>query len=318
MTQDRDFENDLMAFLAGLFPSLTARKGVAGRDRVAKAFEHYFRTGGHEESSSFVRERYEISVKNGLSIPDMARYELGSALAILVNTPPTIFWILYYIYSHEILDGIRKEIELIMTTTTSDSGELTYSLDVTDAKAHCPLLASTYQEVLRKVAIGTSIREVMQDTTLNEQWSLMRNALIQMPSGVIHRDASVWGNDVDNFSPRRFMKDHPQKTPSGKRPNPAVFRAFGGGTTLCPGRHFATTEILAVVTMFIMRYEMVPVAGTWPVLTTERTKQAAVILEPDHDVEVRILARKGYEDGRWAFSLKNAGIIFALATEDAA
>ena len=306
-----------MAFLAGLFPSLTARKGVAGREALVKAFEHYFRMGNHQKSSAFVLDRYNISIKNGLSITDLARYEIGSALAILTNTPPTIFWILYYIYSRDILEDLRKEIEVIMTSNTNEIGEIVHSIDVTDAKEHCPLLASTYQEVLRLVSIGTSIREVMQDTTLNGQWLLKRNALIQMPSGVIHRDRAVWGSDVDDFNPRRFMKNEIPKTDNGKRPNPAAFRAFGGGTTLCPGRHFATTEILAVVTMFLVRYDIKPVGGMWPALTTERTKQAAIILEPDQDVQVEVSARSGFEDGKWAFGLKNSGAIFALATEDA-
>ena len=140
-----------------------------------------------------------------------------------------------------------------MTTTVSTTGEVTRSIDISNAKIHCPLLASTYQEVLRKCSIGTSIREVNQDTILNNQWLLKKDALIQMPTSVIHRDPSVWGTDVDEFNPRRFMKNEPQKTENGKKPNPAAFRAFGGGTTLCPGRHFATTETFAVVTMLVMR-----------------------------------------------------------------
>lgn len=306
-----------MAFLAGLFPSLTARKGMAGREKLVKAFEYYFRTGGHKNSSPFVQDRYDISVKNGLSVPDLARYELGSALAILVNTPPTIFWMIYFIYSQtELLAEIRKETESIMATTVSETGEITRSIDITNAKANCPLLASTYQEVLRHCTIGTSIRQVTQDTVLSGQWLLKKDALIQMPSGVIHRDPSVWGSDVDAFNPRRFIKDEKPKTANGKRPNPAAFRAFGGGTTLCPGRHFATTEILAVVTMFVMRYDLAPSGGEWSMPTTERTKQAAIILEPDRDIEVEVSARKGFEHGRWAFGLRNSGMVFAIVTED--
>ena len=114
------------------------------------------------------------------------------------------------------------------------------------------------------------------------------------------------------------MKNEPQKTENGKTPNPAAFRAFGGGTTLCPGRHFAATETLAVVTMFVMRYNMVPRAGEgeWSMPTTERTKQAAIILEPDHDIEVAVSVREGFDDGRWAFGLKDSGMIFAMVTED--
>ena len=309
-----------MAFLTGIFPSLTARKAVTGREKVVKALEHYFRTGAYKNASPFVRERYGIYMNNGISVEDSARYELGPALGAFVNTPPTAFWTLLYIYSHpELLQDIRSEVGSIMTTAVNESGEVTRSIDVTNAKSHCPVLASTYQEVLRKVSIGTAIREVNQDTILNNKWLLKKDALIQMPASVIHRDPAVWGADVDDFNPRRFMKDEPAQTPNGKRPHAAAFRAFGGGTTLCPGRHFATTEILAVVTMFVMRYDLAPTKGgrgEWVLPTTERTGQAAIILEPDHDVEVEVSARERFEDGRWAFGLKDSGMIFAMVTED--
>ena len=308
-----------MAFLAGLLPSLTARRGVAGRERTVKAFENYFQSGAYKDASLFVRDRYDISIKSGLTIQDLARFELAVTLASLLNTPLITFWTLLYIFSYpELLRDIRNEIDTIITSTTSESGEVTRSIDVTNAKIHCPLLGSTYQEVLRKCSIGTAIREVNQDTVINNRWLLKKDALIQMPSSVIHRDPSVWGSDVDDFNPRRFMKNEPTKTESGKRPSATAFRAFGGGTTLCPGRHFATTEILAVVTMFVMRYDMTPTkgGGEWSMPTTERTKQAAIILEPDHDVEVEVSARKGFEDGRWAFGLKDSGMIFAMVTED--
>ena len=190
---------------------------------------------------------------------------------------------------------------------------MTRSLDVINPEAHCPLLASAYQEVLRKVTIGTFIREVVQDTILRSQWLLKKDVLIQMPSGVIRSDHSVRGSDVDEFNPRRFIKDETPKIDSGKRPNPAAFRAFEAG------RHcFATIEVLTVVTMFIIRYNMALSTGSWSTLTinTERTKQSAIILEPDHGIEVEVSVRNEYKKGRWAFSLKNSGIIYALATED--
>jgi len=185
-------------------------------------------------------------------------------------------------------------------------------------KNSCPLLASTFQEVLRYSSIGTSVRHVMEDTVLDYQWLLKKGAMLQMLSRIIHKDPSIWGADVDEFHPRRFMKGETQKTEHGRRSNPAAFRVFGGGTTLCPGRHFATTEVLAVVTMFIMRYDMAPTAGEWSMPKTDNTNVAAVIMEPDTDIEVEVSARKGFEDGRWAFGLKDSGKIFAIVAEDRA
>ncbi|MCJ1244726.1 hypothetical protein MMC30_001925 [Trapelia coarctata] len=311
------FVSSLMTFVIGLFPSITARKGVAGRARVAEAFEEYFTTGGHKQGSVVIQKRFEVSSKYGISIGDTARYTMGGALALVVNTAPAAFWILFFVYSCPgLLEELRKEVDQIVTTQVDESGGLTRSFDISSLKTRCPLLASTFQEVLRYTAIGTSVRQVMEDTVLDNQWLLKKGAMVQMPTRIIHRDSSVWGTDVDTFNPRRFMKGEPQKTDHGKRPNPAAFRAFGGGTTLCPGRHFATTEVLAVVTMFVMRYEMAPVAGKWSMPKTDNTSIAAVIMEPDIDIEVEVSTREGSEHGRWAFGLKDSGKVFAVVAED--
>ncbi len=305
----------MISILVGLLPSIMARKGLAARAKVVQAFEHYFRTGGHKQASVLMRNRYETSFKNGISVEDIARYEVGGATAILVNTAPAAFWMLLLIYSSPgLLNEIRKEVDPILHTTELE-GEVTRSLDVTSLKANCPLLTSTFQEVLRYRSIGTSIRQVMEDTVLNGQWLLKKDAMIQMPSRVIHKDSSVWGGDVDDFDPRRFIKTH--KKASGDKPPPAAaFRAFGGGTTLCPGRHFATNEVLAVATMFLLRYDMIPVGVEWSMPKTEKTNVTSVIMEPDTDIEVEVYPRKGFETGRWVCSLRDSGKVFAVVAED--
>ena len=305
-----------MALLVGILPSVTAHKGLAGRAKVVKAFEHYFSIDGHKKASILLKNRYEASAKNGISVTDIARYEVGGSIAILVNTVPAVFWMLLLVYSNpNLVDDLRKEIGPTMTEHSSNN-DTVRSLDITNLKRSCPLLLSTFQEILRYRSMGTSVRQVMQDTVLDDHWLLKKDCMIQMPSRVIHKDSSIWGSDVDEFNPRRFMKDEPQKTLDGKRPNATAFRAFGGGTTLCPGRHFATNEILAVVTMCIMRYDMRPITGEWSLPDTKNTNVTAVLMEPDTDVEVEILSRKGFEDGQWAFELKDSDMVFAVVAED--
>ena len=89
--------------------------------------------------------------------------------------------------------------------------------------------------------------------------------------------------------------------------SPLAFRAFGGGTTLCPGRHFAGHEILATVAMFVCRFEMTPIGGKgWVLPDTGNTNVVATIMEPDSDVEVEITVRSGWGDGKWGFGFKGS------------
>lgn len=299
-----------MSILVGFLPSITARKPIAARARVAKAFEAYYRAGGVQKASALAQKRYQAEIDNNVPLEDIARYEVGGSIAVLVNTAPSAFWTLLLLHSTPgLLDDIRKEIDAC-TKTTMDTGSTIKTLNITTLKESCPLLLSSYQEVLRHRSMGTSIREVMEDTYL-KQWLLKKGAMLQMPSRIIHQDAKIWGSNVDDFEPRRFLPEEKKK-----RPRDACFRAFGGGKTLCPGRHFATNEVLAVVAVFIARLDMSPIDGDWKLPTTANTNVAAVVMEPDNDIQVEIKTRKGFEDVKWCINLLDSEKVFAMVTED--
>lgn len=299
-----------MSILVGFLPSITARKSIAARAKVAKAFEAYYNAGGLEKASALAQKRYQAEFDNDVPLEDIARYEVGGSIAILVNTAPSAFWALFHLNSHPgLLEDIRREIDAC-TKTTTENGSTIKTIDITTLKEACPLLLSSYQEVLRYCSMGTSVREVMEDTYL-DQWLLKKGAMLQMPSRIIHQDASLWGPNVAEFNPRRFLPEEKKS-----RPRDVCFRAFGGGKTLCPGRHFATNEILAVVAVFIARLDMKPVQGEWSPPTTVHTNVAAVVMEPDDDIQVEIKTRKGFEGVKWAIRLDASEKTFAMVTED--
>ena len=299
-------------------PSLVAAKACRGRHIVSQAFLEYFRNKGHESGSALVNIRHIVSTKNKIPLADIARYEVGGSIAILINTSPALFWMVFYVFSQpDVLEDCRKEIANILTTKRKSDGTLARSLDITDMKSKCPTVVSTFQEVLRLTAFGTSIRQVTADALLDNKYLLKKDSVVMMPSIVVHNDPEVWGPDFDSFNHRRFLKEKPppnQPAESGKRKtvNMAAFRGFGGGTTLCPGRHFATTEILAVIAMLCMRYEIRPRADRWTAPSTSSTNMAATIAEPDTDIEVDVTAREGFEEGEWTFELTGSSTAPAL------
>jgi cytochrome P450 len=304
------FEGGLMSILVGVMPSLTARKPIAARDKVAKAFEAYLRAGGVEQASTLAKLRYKAGVNNRLPLEDIARFEVGNSIAIMVNTVPAAFWTLFLVFSHPgLADELRAEIDACIETAPDTN---TKTVDITTLKSACPLLLSAYQEALRHRSMGTSVREVMEDTYL-DQWLLKKGAMLQIPSRVIHQDTSLWGPDAAEYNPRRFLPENRQN-----RPKDVCFRAFGGGKTLCPGRHFATNEVLAVVAVFLARLDMKPVGTAgWKTPSCDNTNVAAVVMEPDVDVEVEVSVRKGMEGVKWQVRLDGKGDkVFAMVTED--
>lgn len=80
-------------------------------------------------------------------------------------------------------------------------------------------------------------------------------------------------------------------------------RTWGGGQTLCPGRFFATMEIVASVAMVLGRFELVPVEGgeEWKIPRADGSSVASSIHPPKTDLKVGVREREGFEGDEWAF-----------------
>lgn len=166
--------------------------------------------------------------------------------------------------------------------------------------------------------IAHSMRVAQEDVWLDGggegRWLIEKAGIVMMPGAVQHRLKDVWGEGVDGFDHRRFLK-------SGKagesRPDPVAFPGFGGGTTLCPGRHFATMEVLMFAAMLLLRCDVVLLGdaeGRWVLPTTTRSSQAEGVEQPDYYIEVEFRPRPGAER-KWRLSSDGARQA-ALVVED--
>ncbi|MCJ1398838.1 hypothetical protein MMC11_002039 [Xylographa trunciseda] len=313
-------ENNFTMILVNIVPAVTAHKAHVARAACVRAFVSYFNNGGVDDASALLKARYTANTKYGISVDDQARFEVSDVFGILANTAPASFWTISHIYSSPtLLEDIRKEIIDILLTEAKDNGSrLVRTIDIAKLKTACPLLLSTFQEVLRVTTHGTSVRWVVEDTMLADRYLMKKDSIIQMPSAVIHADTDVWGPSAKSFDPRRFMKGQQKGDEQPKR-HPAAFRAFGGGATLCPGRHFATTEVVAVVAMLVLRYDITPLEGgaegKWVLPKQDNNNVGTSVLPPVKDVKVRITKRKGWESGEWAFARSEEGARFVLGGE---
>ena len=299
----RDFESDLTMIILGIAPSITARKGYNARKRFVAGLVDYFRDNGPETGSDLIRARWEVNKSYG-SEQYLSSFEIGNLIGVLINAVPTFFWMLLHIYSRPtLLEELRAEIAHA-TQSTTIGNTTTQSIIVSKLKEYCPLLLSSYKETLRVQTHNSSARWVTKDTVIADQYLLKAGNLIQMPGYPVHMMPSIWGSDVESFNPHRFLKiekaEKKLKDKSQKQ-HPASFRTFGGGSTLCPGRHFAAAEICGAIAMMVMRFDIKPLdnGGTWVIPRYKYGKLATAVPPPDRDVKVKIRTRKGMEDVRW-------------------
>lgn len=308
-----DFDAGMALIAVAPFPNLMARKAIAGRRTIIHALKDYLVSGSYKAGSEYLQARYNHCFEHGLSFEDVARLDLGGLTALNSNTAPAAFWLTIYIFSRpSLLQFIRGEISKIISTQINSCSQQIRKLDVVQIKEKCPLFVSTFPEILRLRSHGSTIRLVLQDTILQGCHLLKKDGVVMIPAASLHSDSAVWGPTAGDFRPSRFIKksfwlqpnNHDAAGPknlakSQNRVPHGAFRVFGGGTSLCPGRHFASTELLAIVAMLIMRFEMDPVEGElWKLPESSTKNMATAIPFPVHDVSLKVKSRKGW-DGRW-------------------
>jgi cytochrome P450 len=301
-----------MGMLVMGFPSWAVKSATQSLDLGASALEDYFKADKHRKGSALVQARYDHSTSHGMPLNDIARSEFTNVVALLANTVPASFWMLYHIYSDpKVLAHCREELANAIASDIDEGGKAIGNvIDMSKVKSSCPTFLSTFKEVLRHHSTSVAARLVMEDYILDDQYLLKKGSTVIMPGPVQHTLQDVWGDDANSFNYKRFAVPEQRKYT-------AAFRAFGGGSTLCSGRHFASTEIMAFTAVMLMRFDMKPVAGKWVQPTENKVDFWEATAGPDNDIEVEISPIAGGDPRyTWKFTLSDSDRPIELSAED--
>lgn len=267
------------------------KAAVQGRDQLIDSFAKYY-ADGYKQGSPYIQNFTEHCISQKIPKDDIPRFLLGTVFNNVANTVPSAFWVIYRIFSDPaVLQDCRDEVSQAVQEDTK--GTATHTIDLSFVLSSCPILLSTYHEVFRYHGLANSVRVVSEDHFV-DKYLVKKGGLIMMSARAQHSNPEVWGEDVGEFHHKRFVKG------AGKRVNPTAFRGFGGGTTLCPGRHFATSEILLLATMLLLRYDIRPAdKKPWVLPSTVKSSQAEAMEQPDEDIEIELVPRPEASGKSW-------------------
>ncbi|KAK3390056.1 cytochrome P450 [Podospora didyma] len=200
-----------------------------------------------------------------------------------------------------LLKNVRAEADAAFTLDPT-TGKATF--DVSKLVAS-PWLQAVYTEVLRLRNSFSITREAHRDTEVDGV-PIPKGSLVQAPIPIAHLHA-VWeteGYPAGEFWPQRHIKTVETVDAQGRRVTQTEFSLgkrcgyyfpYGGGPTMCPGRHFAKQEIIASLALFMAEFD-VEVMG-WVMSDGSPSDRKAgngkgfAICQPDRDLEVRVRKR---------------------------
>ena len=287
----REFDHALNLLIADVFPRIVAPKGHLARAELGTAFQQYFENYVPAQSAAMIQGRYSENTRHGISPLNQGRLEVGTLIGVLANTVPAIFYTLVHIYSDpRLISDIRDELKTSGFVGTPE--EISQNPGLLTMPDACPLLFSTWQEVLRVHALGAGARYILEDVVLDDTFLLRKGMVVQMPMAVMHSDAAAWGENVKDFQPRRFLKQDSMRK-GGFRQNFTAYRPFGGGASMCPGRHFVTLETMALAACMLSRFDLNPVDGQWNIPGQKQESLATNVFPPEKDIRVTVAIREG-------------------------
>ncbi|KAJ4360203.1 uncharacterized protein N0V89_000763 [Didymosphaeria variabile] len=319
------WEQGMIAVMADIFPSLTARKPYLARKAINAALEEFVAKEHYRNASPMIQKRVQINLKHGLTTKMAGHAELILLFGVTGNVVPTTFWVLANIFSRpELLARIREETsQAVLCMRSAPVGPREKVINVAQLKTKCPLLVSTYRETIRSIANLSSVRLVMHTHTVSapghRPYLLRQGGIVQIASGVIHALDSVWGSDANKFNPSRFMSattTNEQFSASSsateitatalpKGVSSAAYRGFGGGSVICPGRHFAQNEILGFVALCVHMLDIVDVktGGSFALPVKDDGRIPLSVMKPAREPQVLIKRREGEESAAWSLEL---------------
>ncbi|EED11449.1 cytochrome P450 oxidoreductase, putative [Talaromyces stipitatus ATCC 10500] len=297
-----EFEAGVGKLMPKVVPQITARKAWKGRETLVRAFIQYYKADGLKHASVLAHARYNVHVTNGIPIEEVARIEASMGLGLLSNTVPTTFWFMFDLFSRpKLLEQLRGEIKNNALHVDGHNA----IIDVADLRDQCPLLVSTFQESLRFRASGASTRFVYEDMMLDNKYLLKAGSIAYIPVRPVHSHPDVWSDNSKDFVPDRYLKSKPRKL--------GGFLGFGVSPSICPGRHFASGEIISFAAAMIMRFDLFP-AGSSPWIDPKLDLSSVVstVTPPGEPFPVTLKAREEYKDYEWDFRVTKGKGQFAL------
>jgi cytochrome P450 len=275
-----------LPFILGSIPALFFPAFRKARKTLTRLM-----TSPHENQSEVMDAHHDLWKRRAVSPSVHGAVDFSVLWAAQANTIPSAVWTLYYVMrDSEIRRIIVDEVRRVSQTASERSSHGMPLLDPSHL-AEMKVLDSCIWEAMRLTTATTILRDALAPTTL----SLHNGQAIELAQGdrlllytrAVHLDPDIYESPSE-FKHDRFLG---RTSPFMKSGTPVRFHLlpFGGGKSICPGRHFAVNEFKLLIALLVAAFEFELVEASEPELDFSRVGLGS--MPPKNDIIAKVRFR---------------------------
>ncbi|XP_033022120.1 5-beta-cholestane-3-alpha,7-alpha-diol 12-alpha-hydroxylase-like [Lacerta agilis] len=249
--------------------------------------------------SGWITDQQEQLAETGMPEYMRDRFLFLLLWAAQGNTGPASFWLLAYLMKNpKAMDEVRKEVDRVV----GESGQKVRAggavLNVTkEMLDKTPILDSAVEETLRLAAAPMLVRAVLVDLELKmndgRKYLLRKGDRVALfPFVAAHMDPEIHP-DPHVFKYDRFLSLDGRKKEFYKNGEKVKYYTmpWGAGTSMCPGRYFATNEVKLFAFLMLTYFDMQLVNMEEEIPPVIKNRYGFGVMQPTHDVQFRYRLR---------------------------
>ncbi len=220
--------------------------------------------------------------KKGGSVSDFYAFQIAMVWAVFANTMPAAFWSLYW-SARDPRCAEACATEAAAAAAQSPPGAHAKAKDDDDADdandagaqadadatekvspERLPHINAAVNEALRLCVASLTVRRASRDMQLHLKGSnatvpIRKGDRVALAPALTHMDDALFA-EATAFDHTRFLGDRPLANLRGANGKPVgasvALQPFGGGVSMCPGRHLAQAEIRSFLLLMHQAYEI--------------------------------------------------------------
>ncbi|KAK0217584.1 cytochrome P450 [Armillaria nabsnona] len=283
----RVFDNKFH-LIAGEMPYFLVKDARKAWEDLVDIIDKYFSQGPHEDAYELVDWISTHTEGAGWSRKDVAISLAVELWALEANAIMVAFWVIALsLQQHPDGLGLAPLIDEIDKARPANPENNDWIIS-----ASMPLLVSTIKEALRVSTSSFSIRRVAKDTVF-AGYELEKNSEVVCVTRAVHMDEEIH-EDAHRFIPDRYLKiDAGQRLFKDGKEIRDHTTPFGGGVSICEGRHFALTELKIMLTLLLTHatIEIDSEMGPQPTVELRMDRMGVGAMPPRGDLNVVIRPR---------------------------